>query len=391
MPRKGMDVEVVEGIAKSMSQRARSATSIVESTGRLIRGSEKLWLGQRADQWLADWQAEEAAVRRAAGFLEEMSHQLIRQADEQRVASGGHGDRSGSEHSTAGRIPPDPNEVIRVALGLLSAAFEPLVRAVKQAFSGLSRPVPAPPVIDLSDDALDETTVSQGSFGDCWFIAAVGAVAGRDPGAIRKGIRSRGGGNYTVTLYDKVVDGNGRVTMKPVEIDVEFVEEKGAGAPGKDRGKNFASIYESALEQHKGDLNGGGSSGEALEMITGRPARIEVDPNLPSIDEIERGLKEGRIYTAGTVDHGFTDIAGNFELGPTPDPTDKEMTHVGLVPNHAYMIDEVRIVNGTKMIHVVNPWGPGPNSQDAWSDGWIDQQEFRDNFESVASVAGGAS
>ncbi|HQK30835.1 MAG TPA: hypothetical protein PLZ92_04090 [Phycicoccus sp.] len=88
MARQGMDVEVVEAVAKTMHEKAQSTTSIVESAGRLIRGSEKLWLGQRADRWLADWLVEEAAVRRAAGFLEEMSKRLTTQASDQRRASG---------------------------------------------------------------------------------------------------------------------------------------------------------------------------------------------------------------------------------------------------------------------------------------------------------------
>ncbi len=108
MARQGMDADAVEGIAQRIHSRSTEATSIVASAGRLIRGSERLWLGQRADRWLADWLTEEAAVRNAAGFLEEMSQRLAKQALQQRTASGGGSWRPSADPSR--RKPTAPSQ-----------------------------------------------------------------------------------------------------------------------------------------------------------------------------------------------------------------------------------------------------------------------------------------
>ena len=58
------------------------------------------------------------------------------------------------------------------------------------------------------------------------------------------------------------------------------------------------------------------------------------------------------------------------------------MNDNSIVPNHAYVVTEVKEVDGELKIHVVNPWGPG-GSGDKVGDVWLTEQEYRENFDSV--------
>lgn len=339
----GMDTDLVHSIAGEIHAKATATISLTSTANRLIRSVERIWHGTRADRWLTDWFLQEMAVRKVSADLELLARKLKEEADEQDRAS---------------RAP---------------APLQPGFRRV-------------PAGIGLGDGDLDETQVQQGSFGDCWFIACLGAVAGRFPSAIRDGIKRYPDGTYSVTLYKKITHPFGPPTFEKIEVDVDQVEENGAKNP--DRTPNFASLYERALEVYKGNLGGGGID-EGLELITGREARKQFDPSMPSLSEIERGLSEGRVYTAATVDHGTNELAKQHNLGPTFNPFDKEVTHPKICPNHAYMVDEVAERQGVKMIHVVNPWGPNAQSDsgDSWGDVWLTEDEFKSNFQGVASVS----
>jgi hypothetical protein len=57
-----------------------------------------------------------------------------------------------------------------------------------------------------------------------------------------------------------------------------------------------------------------------------------------------------------------------------------------IVPNHAYVVTEVKEVDGELKIHVVNPWGPGGGMLDGEQkvgDLWLTEQEYKENFDSV--------
>ena len=59
---------------------------------------------------------------------------------------------------------------------------------------------------------------------------------------------------------------------------------------------------------------------------------------------------------------------------------------VRIVPNHAYVVTEVKEVDGELKIHVVNPWGPGGGMLDGEQkvgDLWLTEQEYKENFDSV--------
>jgi len=82
-----MDTGEVERIARQLSDRASATTRVAASANRLVRASEQLWFGGRADRWLADWVAQEVAIRRMGQFVDEMARHLRAQVAEQERAS----------------------------------------------------------------------------------------------------------------------------------------------------------------------------------------------------------------------------------------------------------------------------------------------------------------
>ncbi|GEM_PF-3387386 len=88
---KGMDTEAIDGLAHRIDAKANSVASVGSSAGRFVRGAERLWLGRRADRWLADWLAQEVSIRRTAHFAHDLAQKLRDEAEQQRRASSGAG------------------------------------------------------------------------------------------------------------------------------------------------------------------------------------------------------------------------------------------------------------------------------------------------------------
>jgi hypothetical protein len=225
--------------------------------------------------------------------------------------------------------------------------------------------------VPLDDAALQNDVFSQGQLGDCWFLAGAGSVADADPDWVREHIRQNADGSYTVTMYD---DGE----AVDVRVEASVIDH---GARGTDGQPSWISIYEKAAAQQFGGDYGdieGDSAGRGLEMMTGRDADKHGDPDL---EDIRDGLADGRIYTVST------------ETGPgSLNPFDDEVDDDRVVPNHAYMIDDVRTnADGELEVHVVNPWGPdGGSFDDTHRDGdmWLTEDQLHGSFDDVYSVSG---
>ena len=230
--------------------------------------------------------------------------------------------------------------------------------------------VPVQPPFGLSDAELDMTNVHQGQLGDCWFVAAAGVVADKDPEWIRQHIRQNEDGSWTVTFYRK--DGSGGYV--PVQVTVpntvpEHGVRDGSGNP------SWLSIYEKAAAQFMGGKYSDADSDFAsvgMEMVTGRPSTTTILPG--SLQDIQRDLQNGQVYTASSKP--LVDLPW---LG-----ADQRV-----VPRHVYMIDEVRTVDGELKIHVVNPWGPGMhNNNTKYGELWMTEAEFKAAFLSTTRVEG---
>jgi hypothetical protein len=234
-------------------------------------------------------------------------------------------------------------------------------------------PLDGPVGLDDADLAL--ANMFQGQIGDCWLLSGTGAVAAADPDWIREHIQPQADGSYQVTLYQEK-DGE----LVPVEVTVS-ASTIADGVHGADGGPTWLSIYEKAAASLRGgdydDIDGGYAQ-NALEMVTGRHAETHDDM---SLSDIRDGLDDGRIYAVST------------ETSDTFNPFDDEVDDDRVVPNHAYVIDEVREHDGELQVHVVNPWGPDGGhlaDDDNLKNGdlWLTEKEFHESFDDTSSVAG---
>jgi hypothetical protein len=214
----------------------------------------------------------------------------------------------------------------------------------------------------------DVQDMDQGVTGDCYFIAALGAVALKHPDIIRNMFTDNKDGTYTVRFYedgkpdyvtvDRYVpvnpngrleyDGNDRfATLKdtlhpekqPVWVilaEKAFAQLNQSGRIGRDGTNSYNGIPGS----NDGGLDGGFSSG-ALGYITGWSARSDYQPDNRSElkTSVLRDVGLGRtVVVSITKDANVKELAGNHE-------------YVVLAAN----------ANG---IVVANPWGHD-NTKDA--------------------------
>lgn len=151
---------------------------------------------------------------------------------------------------------------------------------------------------------------AQGAVGDCFFIAAMAAVANASPSSIKEAITfNKDKGTYTVRFFE---EGRGG-TRKPVYIEVDeyLPVERGtddpayAGDPGVPL---WPAIMEKAYAKWKGgyDVIGeGGDAGAAMAELTGgrttsrNPASMRESEVIPYFQQAQQ---EGKAIYAGVYD-----------------------------------------------------------------------------------------
>ncbi len=352
----GADVEALARLGGTFTECAdRLAATCRQVDGRMAAAN---WVGPSAEEFRRDWAQRLApALTACIGALQDNAQALRRNADDQARASASDaaarsGHDGGSTHRSGGGErsgdggkdrPGDPDP------------------------AGYGSWVDVPPTISLDDAAINPNMIKQQGIGDCWLLAGLGAVARDDPQFIRDHMRLNGDGTWTVTMYK---DGD------PVEITVEpTVAAEGVVDPS-DR-PSWASVYEKAAAEYWGgsyeDVVGGYSS-DAFAAITGATPSKTSEGSLADLKDR---------LAAGPVALGT-------ENESTWWPFDDEVDDSRIVPNHAYIVDKVEERDGELKVHVINPWGPGPNLQtdgtNKVGDMWLTEKQYKDNFYAVYSA-----
>ena len=248
--------------------------------------------------------------------------------------------------------------------------------------------------------------VDQGRLGDCYLIAALGALAHKNPEAIKDMIKDNGDGTYTVTFYDTnpdryrfpfstggFMDFNTTPELVPVEVTVDADVPMKDGHPiyagfGDSGTEMWVMLIEKAYAKHFGNDSyegiEGGRPGRAMEHITGSPSlkqslvTVKADPLNPwgsasnwdsiipgwhefGIDDLARWDDKGYALTASTYDD-------KNESRPLFDNGD-------LSTDHAYYITDVNQADNT--VTLQNPWG--------WQNSGItlSYEEFQAHFSRV--------
>ena len=201
-------------------------------------------------------------------------------------------------------------------------------------------------------ELVDSHDVQQGALGDCFFLAALSALTRSPEGraviqnAIRENRNDRGDVvSYTVTLHkpQNHFFGFGRTTFTDVQITVDGHYASGhalARETGNAR-EVWAPVMEQAYAQLRGGYNAiarGGVPSDAMEVLTGRPAKhIELGWFAGySAKELIRDLAASKIVVLGT-------------RGRVPE--------YGIEAGHAYVVTGTIERDGELYLCLDNLWG----------------------------------
>jgi hypothetical protein len=225
--------------------------------------------------------------------------------------------------------------------------------------------------------------VRQGAIGNCYFPAAVGAVAHVNPKLIEDAITEvrnpqTGEREFQVRFYSS----SGR--MELVTVDADLYTRSWGGpiygttpnASNPDTMELWYPILEKAYAKWKGSydrIGNGGSPASVLTSLTGKSTRY-FDTSYNDADEIFRAVK-----AAGDAKQPMT--AGTHD--------DKKIyTNTGVYADHAYSVLGAEESAGKKFILLRNPWGESEAGNDGKNDGYfkLEMSQFMKLFGDVAIV-----
>lgn len=198
----------------------------------------------------------------------------------------------------------------------------------------------------------------QNYIGDCYLMAAMSSVAKASPDVIKNAFKDLGNGKYEVTLYDQK---GSKLTPHKVEIDADLPMNDWNGrvyATARDAHELWPSLLEKAFAQRAGSYGKieAGVPGDAMSAITGKPSNdidlraAHTDPN-KVFDQLAAAVKAGKPITAATLS----------------DASEKKYTGTNIYSDHTYSVWGTSVENGTKYVHLRNPWGesePEGNGKD---------------------------
>jgi hypothetical protein len=211
--------------------------------------------------------------------------------------------------------------------------------------------------------------VKQGFIGDCFLMAAMGAVAASNPGAIKAlfSPQESGAGSYTVSLFKKD-DNTGDLVKHAVAVDSMMPAQNDAGlSQGAEAGPGTklayagnndttasAKLWPSLIEKAYAILNngmaaigGGGSPATAMEALTGVESQGDVMPKEDEVLNQFKGYqKDGKavvVATLGSKSHKsdklFKEDGGQYKAQLTT--TEGDSDYVELVQNTLDVRDDV--------------------------------------------------
>ncbi len=190
--------------------------------------------------------------------------------------------------------------------------------------------------------------IDQGSLGDCYFLAAVGAIANTHPQLIKDMIHDNGDGTYDVTLHVNGDPGNAQVQTVSGEFPMKADGTTPAYSKYGDGNETYVMLLEKAYAQQQGGYGNieGGFAGAAMEVLTGDSHTPHVLNNMSEDDiatQIELAITNGTPITAASRRH--------------EDGSNKQILSddLDIVSGHAYVIDGFDRETG--MISLYNPWG----------------------------------
>jgi hypothetical protein len=207
----------------------------------------------------------------------------------------------------------------------------------------------------------------QGQIGDCYFPAAISAIANHNPEVLKNMVKDNGDGTYTVTFKERDPR---TFKYRDVKVDVDgdlYVRSWGGplyGSSKGDKGEKTMELWfplvEKAYAQWKGSydtIGSGGMSNKVMEDVMGVPARQQ------SVDEGNQAQTWTAIKRA--IDGKQPIAAGTYDAEDDP----ARYTNSGVYADHAYTVLGYEEVNGEKYVQLRNPWGESEPAGNGPNDG----------------------
>ena len=196
--------------------------------------------------------------------------------------------------------------------------------------------------------------IRQVSCGDCYFLAPLGALAQRNPNAIKNMIHN-GDGTYTVTLYKNNngirnlwgLSGNSyKAEQLTVNADAvkQFTKQEGKVTDPKDcKQVIWPAVIEAAYAKMNGGANvcGGGYRKPALETLTGHDVQTYSPSNANELNNLKSQFDSGKLIVVSTPKK--LPASNNYDL----------------YSGHSYTVTNVYTdpANGKVYVKLNNPWG----------------------------------
>jgi hypothetical protein len=249
--------------------------------------------------------------------------------------------------------------------------------------------------------------INQNQFGDCFFLAAIGATFGiqtspslQTSAIVNNMIIDNGDNSYTVRFYQSKPRGNGYEAQDTspsyVSVNKEVVTQTGADnqplfgalpaigevSPQNTKGgpiwmplleRAYAQWHQEVLKKGNG-YNAIGNEGyntEALTQVTGRKSE-RYDLTKPDVfNTIKSALNKGEFIAAGTIENAESFNINNQGTGV-------------MVGGHAYSIHAAYLNGTTPTLSVYNPWGKDGNNDT--SNGGFTQLTLDDSIKIFGDV-----
>ncbi len=208
--------------------------------------------------------------------------------------------------------------------------------------------------------------VQQGQLGDCYFPAAMAAIAKHNPDAITNLIKDNGDGTYTVTFKEKDW-ATGRFKDVPVKVDGDLYARSYGGAlyghstnsSDPKKMELWFPLVEKAYAQWKGSYDTIGQGGHVSDVFEDC---MGVEASSLSIN-----------YTA--ADKIWAQVVKNVDAkkpigaGTYGEDQEAKYTNTGVYANHAYSVLGYEKSGTDRFVIVRNPWGESEPAGNGANDG----------------------
>lgn len=269
---------------------------------------------------------------------------------------------------------------------------------LKRTFEAQSQDASGALFADTENPALSVTpdAIAQGRIGDCYFLAALSAVAQSNPQSIVDMIDDNGDGTFTVTFP------GASKGQQPITVTAPTDAELGMFNKGHESG-TWATVLEKAYGQYRilyegegglTDAEGAGNGGlpkNALKTLTGNNFKSAYIDNLSEdhlVEVLSNNLRDDKpvtavvsaLKTAGSSSDRNGSDSNSSTYGSSK--FENKWTDFGFRRNHAYTIAGIKPDGeGGHLITVSNPWNTG----DGTTSGTIDLtvEQFRTDFDYV--------